>query len=83
MAERLDKLRLHDTRLWNVDHSWLPAEYLAWMLVGTFMTDAMAFQNLYSVQAFEFLFIGLGGGSLPSYVRLHMPKVCFRLRYPE
>uniref|UniRef100_A0A914WFM6 Uncharacterized protein n=1 Tax=Plectus sambesii TaxID=2011161 RepID=A0A914WFM6_9BILA len=70
-----DDLRKHDTRLWDVDHSWLPAEYLAWMLAGTLMTDAMAFNDLASVGELHFLFIGLGGGALPSFVRLNLPKI--------
>lgn len=65
-----------DTRIWKIDHSHLKLQYTASLITASFVTSSLPYL-LGTAMEGKMILIGLGGGSLNSFLATRFPKVGF------
>ena len=71
-----------ETKDWKIDYHFINARYLRVVLAATFATEILGSKNLESSETGQqVLSIGLGGGTLNSFLRKVFPDVSYFTKF--
>uniref|UniRef100_A0A915C545 Methyltransferase-like protein 13 n=1 Tax=Parascaris univalens TaxID=6257 RepID=A0A915C545_PARUN len=71
--EGVQRIIESDTRIWAVDHLWMPTSYGRVMVAAPFVTSSLELAERVNLKA-KILCIGLGGGGISMFLASKFPK---------